>query len=998
MPQDAELDSLLGIDRSKKTIAKQKPVEVKQGSSESDPGLLYKTLRLTDKPKEYLERKVLKAVGKEVDPKQPLPFADFLEKLGVPEMGKFKFGGGGVELKKKNLLDPYEKPEAKIAEPIEASGRDAIGLAGDIALDPTTYVSFGASSVAKKVGEKALTNAGKKALKKAAMEASENIGKTLASKGIQKTQEELLEAGLKRASRNFARKELPKKLVDQGGLKFAGKTIIPGKPIAKVAKTAQDVVELLPAVGKPIRRTKEIAGKLVGSRTYGLDEPSKRAIEKFYDKSNLVQDRTVEKVVKALNINGKAVSQDERKIIFETLAKAEDKSKDLLAEKLVERELKTKALKSQGKELSLLERQKLQKLYRAKLDDLSSQIDNPLLDLKDIKNKKKQLSELVKKAKVLDLDRKQFDSILENEIKNLSPELQGAARNIRRVLQQAEKKDVKYGLLKRKIPNYLPRKYLDLDMYKPTGTGGPLVKTLGGRAKQRSIDTLEEAEAFAARRGGKLEKDVAVPVAERLARGEKARAAIDLENQLKAIHGGDLPETIKTHLDKIRKRGISDPEVRDAVRAYDKFLNLWKGSVTSMFPAFHVRNYISNKALSTLGAGASVLKPSAFVRAMQLKKGLTGELKTELGQKISFDTIRKEAKNRGLLKGFYGGDVTESVRKALDEEFYQNAIKEASIPQAASLKTRRFFKSPMHAGYRIGQHIEEMDRLQLFSEFLRKGLSFDEAAKKTKQFLFDYSNLTNFEKDVLKRIFPFYTFKRKSMELFAKEIVRQPRYFNTINDFVTYLQGEGMSPEEMANLPDWIKNKIVIKTGDKQYITGIDLGFDDMFQTLDKPLKVAGEITPPLKMAIAAATGTDPYSGREVSEMNKPNDIPEFILDSKFGKVLIGAYKNTKGQWYSTKPWLLYTLRQLPTSRVARTLANFDSGNIKPGESPWLAFFTAINTTKYDQGFLNWISQKRLEEDLKEKGIGREFKRFYIPKEQRSKVSRETLFKIKRDR
>lgn len=77
---------------------------------------------------------------------------------------------------------------------------------------------------------------------------------------------------------------------------------------------------------------------------------------------------------------------------------------------------------------------------------------------------------------------------------------------------------------------------------------------------------------------------------------------------------------IAKRIEKFVGAVINDEPTRDMLRAFDSLQNFWKASVTSIFPAFHGRNAISNVFLNLMDMGAHVLNPVIHGQAFQIMK------------------------------------------------------------------------------------------------------------------------------------------------------------------------------------------------------------------------------------------------------------------------------------------------------------------------------------------------------------------------------------------
>lgn len=81
---------------------------------------------------------------------------------------------------------------------------------------------------------------------------------------------------------------------------------------------------------------------------------------------------------------------------------------------------------------------------------------------------------------------------------------------------------------------------------------------------------------------------------------------------------------------------------------------------------------------------------------------------------------------------------------------------------------------------------------------------YDLGAKLATKYQFDYTDLTHFERNVAKTIFPFYTYFRKNFMLQLTENLKQPRNIMAAEQMFNYLDEEGYDLGSMKNiLPDY---------------------------------------------------------------------------------------------------------------------------------------------------------------------------------------------------
>lgn len=120
---------------------------------------------------------------------------------------------------------------------------------------------------------------------------------------------------------------------------------------------------------------------------------------------------------------------------------------------------------------------------------------------------------------------------------------------------------------------------------------------------------------------------------------------------------------------------------------------------------------------------------------------------------------------------------------------------EAATTRATVLKehdplSRLSVKRIMHATNTAGEFSELLSRLWAYNAYQRQGLDRWAAATQAKTVLVDYDDLTSFEKNVMRRNVPFYTWSRKTLPRFVNQSAENPSAFGkTMHSFFGLREG-----------------------------------------------------------------------------------------------------------------------------------------------------------------------------------------------------------------
>lgn len=187
---------------------------------------------------------------------------------------------------------------------------------------------------------------------------------------------------------------------------------------------------------------------------------------------------------------------------------------------------------------------------------------------------------------------------------------------------------------------------------------------------------------------------------------------------------------------------IKEPnELKKFTTMVDKVNAYYRGFLTSLFPAYHIRNGISGMFMNTL---AGMANPKYY------KESIQDLLKMDKAEGVKLKTL-------GVLGK---GQHEETMR----------------LIMAAGIDDNDKLMGLFNKGRLVGQRVDDVNRYALFKMNKAKGLSDEEAAEQVIKYHFDYDDITHFEKKVMRRAVLFYTFTRKNIPLMFQSMLENPRY------------------------------------------------------------------------------------------------------------------------------------------------------------------------------------------------------------------------------
>jgi len=285
--------------------------------------------------------------------------------------------------------------------------------------------------------------------------------------------------------------------------------------------------------------------------------------------------------------------------------------------------------------------------------------------------------------------------------------------------------------------------------------------------------------------------------------------------------------------DAARKKGL-----QGLVRWYDKYNNLFKAMTYPFYPSGAVRDTYNNVMQAYLGVGVG-----AFARPFQATRVLKGgDDVLRLGEReFTAKELNTMAKDLGVI------DPSGAA--------YVQFTGDEGVKRTGFLGRARAKRGS----------VDNLTRSQLFINNIASGMTPQDAAQVVKDFLFDYGELSNFDKDFMRRAMPFYVFPRKAIETYGKAVVKTPgRVVNLAkpfrgredeNNMMTSWEGEGFK----LRLDRDGKTLTMLNGVDLPVRTMDMLWAGSPTKTMNRWLSMA---SPAIKVPYEFLSGQDPFRGQ----------------------------------------------------------------------------------------------------------------------------------------
>jgi hypothetical protein len=316
----------------------------------------------------------------------------------------------------------------------------------------------------------------------------------------------------------------------------------------------------------------------------------------------------------------------------------------------------------------------------------------------------------------------------------------------------------------------------------------------------------------------------------------------------------------------------------------DNLIQMWQGGMRDLRYVKTADNFVAtvNKATKVGDTWQSALN----------KSNLDPKLKSWYA----------EAKRDGLVdESFLRSDLGGSGGVSLNTK--DRVKKGLNVSDSDSWLTRH--------GSALNRRLEDTSRLALYMEQRSRGISPERAAETVREALFDYRDLTAFEKGLRSSAVPFYTYARKNIPLQIKTILNTP-YKVIAPERLQSQISQGNDP----TAPEYYQEQGLNKVG--------NVGGQSILGRVDTPLHGAEGVLSPLKYAALGdrqeaaqqfganiggvvqntiglqqqlATGKSAYSGQDVSKKSTLRQTAEEELPRyTSGESLLKGLKGTNAE------------------------------------------------------------------------------------------------------
>jgi hypothetical protein len=390
-------------------------------------------------------------------------------------------------------------------------------------------------------------------------------------------------------------------------------------------------------------------------------------------------------------------------------------------------------------------------------------------------------------------------------------------------------------------------------------------------------------------------------------------------------------------------QAIAKPEATSGLlKAFDSITNLTKAGMTAVWPAKYARDFgqgvFMNWVHDVRDPAFHALDPRSWLSPYQNAKTVfrdggvmkgAGDIPyfRELG--LSDEEATKKLADLGYAYRVAGPDkLTRGGSEGLDLGSRHAAEKLIQLPgekQPGALDIARTAVpgslaeanplgmagvgnqkvttfAPARAGGEVMNVIDDSNRGAAFIAKMQQGYSPEAAAKIANKAQYDYSNLSRFEQSAVKRVVPFYSFMRQNIPAQLEQILQKPG-----GKVAASIKATDSLRHDQGFVPEYVGEGLAVPigkedNGTQRFLSHFGLPFEDAFSDMGvgpHPVQrtlqnILSEFNPLFKLPIELASGKQLMSGRDLADL-RPGmfDTGNQVLDEILHNSPLSRFQTT---------------------------------------------------------------------------------------------------------
>lgn len=315
-------------------------------------------------------------------------------------------------------------------------------------------------------------------------------------------------------------------------------------------------------------------------------------------------------------------------------------------------------------------------------------------------------------------------------------------------------------------------------------------------------------------------------------------------------------------------RAINDEGIRGVLKAVDTVTGTFK-RLALFSPGYHIRNVIGAMWNNYIGGmDAKDLAKYTSEASNDLTNAVFKEVESDLFREYRQQGLSANSLNK-IDMALPGKEPEDIIREVIEDKSKSTGqrINERINPLKLS-SWKKMFETSREAG----DFFDQVNRFALYKWAREaKGMTPEKATELVKAVQFDYSDLTNFEKEVMTRIFPFYRWSRKNIPFQLQQFISDPRKFMRL--YYGNQEAKEEAKIDESKQPSYMRNTFNLPFGNRK--DGLTFTANLPAEDLSKisgagafGKMVVDSINPALKLPVELVSNRNLFTNREISEFD----------------------------------------------------------------------------------------------------------------------------------
>lgn len=290
-----------------------------------------------------------------------------------------------------------------------------------------------------------------------------------------------------------------------------------------------------------------------------------------------------------------------------------------------------------------------------------------------------------------------------------------------------------------------------------------------------------------------------------------------------------VPNDVIKDITKVVDFRTSAEDWRSMLKISDDITNYWKATTLALFPAYHARNLVGNLWQGMIGGSVPLSRPweaaSNYKEALDI--GMHGGMMSKAGGMGVLDSTPSKFSHK-LQKTMFEVNGTpytqhQALAEMWEQQVVQSGMMQVELGQelvkrspktlgGKALKALSQEGAVLGGAFKLGNAMEMIPKMAHFVGMRRQGMSAVEAGASVRKYFHDFAQLSRFEKNVMRRALPFYSWTRKNLPLQLEAMVTSPEKFGQLGRLAEFVQSDEAKQMDKNLLPTWVQEQFGVPT------------------------------------------------------------------------------------------------------------------------------------------------------------------------------------------